>query len=609
MFDIFYIGKKGPGLFPHEQSVESIDQAQKISRTRYFWIVNYLSDYSEWDFLWEPVAWEKHFRHAWPSQWQKDNGTYLIPKTGYVETKYHTDKQIPRNKNSDGWESYDLDGFDYTWHHDITDPPYVYQFGTQWQKTGGPVYRVPDAIDTKYVSQITAKVKSTASGVITIDHMDGNIDHLKSCLPDLPVVKSSRYFDNYLDTLKRVILQLDDTHEFLWVCSSVCNYEDFDFSWHPEQWQSHMLQVFPSNDQKFGDTFFVYVPHFKKCIQDTELLEWFDCNFLDISVPRHPTPIVQYHTDTLVTAVKDTDLVAPITQFYRYPQQVAFDAPTVNLWRAKTKTVIGLSPDNSTALIPRDAKTKIESQIYDYEFINKTKRKTIDTVKQDIVYISYDETDAEKNYKILQQRFPNTKRVHGVQGMENALRKGAEVSDTPWYYAVFAKTQLAEDFVFDFVPDFFQSPKHYIFNCLNRVNGLEYGHMGIILYNCNMVIDAPPYEELGLDYTISFPVEVVPELSCYGNFDTSAYQTWRTSFRETAKLAYFENEKSTVENKHRLNVWQTRAEGEFAEWALNGARDGVEFFEESGGDLAYMKQSFDWNWLRERFIEKYGDLA
>jgi hypothetical protein len=93
MFDIFYLDKK-PNLFPHEQKINSIAEAQQLSRTRFFWLVNYLCDYREFDFLWEPVPWEAHQRHAWASQWQKDSGTYLIPKFGYADTNYRKDQKI-----------------------------------------------------------------------------------------------------------------------------------------------------------------------------------------------------------------------------------------------------------------------------------------------------------------------------------------------------------------------------------------------------------------------------------------------------------------------------------------------------------------------------------
>ena len=74
MFDIFYLGSK-PNLFPHEQAVDSIEQAQELSRTRYCWIVNYLTDYTGHDFLWEPVPWEANQTHEWPSQHQANGGT------------------------------------------------------------------------------------------------------------------------------------------------------------------------------------------------------------------------------------------------------------------------------------------------------------------------------------------------------------------------------------------------------------------------------------------------------------------------------------------------------------------------------------------------------
>ena len=153
MFDVFYIGNK-PGLFLHEKSVVDIDQACVLSRTRFFWIVNYLCDYTDWDWLWEPPPWQAQQRHAWCSQWQKDSGTYLIPKSGFLDTNYHQERMIFRKVDPDAWsrvKSISIENFDLSWHPDPTDPPYIYQFGTQWQKTGGPRYQVSGATEIKYV--------------------------------------------------------------------------------------------------------------------------------------------------------------------------------------------------------------------------------------------------------------------------------------------------------------------------------------------------------------------------------------------------------------------------------------------------------------------------
>jgi hypothetical protein len=282
--------------------------------------------------------------------------------------------------------------------------------------------------------------------------------------------------------------------------------------------------------------------------------------------------------------------------------------PTVPLWREKTKTIVPLSTGGEQVIIPKVAVPYIKTQLYDYPYVDKTQKHRYTESPMDIVFISYDEPVAEDNWKILRERFPRARRVHGVAGMELALEAAADEANTPWYFAVFAKTRLYENFNFDFVPDRMQAPKHYIFNARNTVNGLEYGHMGIILYNSAGIRSINQIGKFGLDYTLSFPHESVPILSCYGEFDQTPYHTWRTAFRESAKLAHFENQQPTVEGAYRLNVWQTRAEGPYAEWCLRGANDGVEFFNSGNKELTTLQQSFRWEWLRNYFVNRYGEL-
>ena len=216
------------------------------------------------------------------------------------------------------------------------------------------------------------------------------------------------------------------------------------------------------------------------------------------------------------------------------------------------------------------------------------------------MFISYDEVEADANYAKLLERFPRAKRVHGVKGMENALAAAAEASTTPWYYAVFGKTELYPTWDFSFVPDYFQQPKHYIFYSENRVNKLVYGEMAIILYNCRLILDNRG-KEFGLDYTTSFPHEVIPVISTYGNFDTSPYQTWRTAFREALKLRMFMDTQPTLETEHRLKTWITVGNGPFGNHSILGAKHAVMFYNDVKGDLVELQKSFEWAWLREHF--------
>ena len=104
MFDVFYFGKK-PNLFLHERQADSIEHAQQLSKTRYFWWITYLADYSDFDFLWEPVPWQADQRHAWPSQWQRDSETYLIPKEwDGNDTNYHASPVLTRLSDPTKWK-------------------------------------------------------------------------------------------------------------------------------------------------------------------------------------------------------------------------------------------------------------------------------------------------------------------------------------------------------------------------------------------------------------------------------------------------------------------------------------------------------------------------
>jgi hypothetical protein len=654
-------------LFPHEQQVDSIQHALALVQTRFFWVVSYLSDYSSFDFLWEPVPWQAHQRHAWASEHQPDCGTYLVPAQGYTDTNYHT-QQIKSRVDKDIWiipPGIDVSEFDFSWHPNRSEPPYKYQFGTQWQKTGGPVYvtpgaveykfvdapratkisvdstwEIPDSIDTssfdftwhpdwsepsyiyqfgtqhqrtggpkycvngatdiKYVDQIRVTTSSVASCVYLVDHLNQETAQVKTIIEQhIRVDKVVRYFDNYLDTLKRLVKTIPDDIVYAWVCSSNCDYKNFDFSWHPEVWQNSMLHVFPSNEQKFGDTFFINVQDFRQRIDRFELLEWYDLNFIQhCSVPRLPMPIIAHNDDSHVSAVKKYDFAGPYALYTvdSAPRHI----PAINLWRPKYKTIVPLTPGGSSVVVPRPAMSTIQKQLYDYPYIDKTHKSIADKL-MDVIFISNGEPMAEQNWQTLTQLCPRAKHSHGVTGREQAYKAAAGLSNTPWFFAVFAKTEVLPGFKFDFQPDRLQAPKHYIFHSRNPLNGLEYGAMNINLYNQQLVLDTVP----GIDFTLSAAHEVVPVCASISRFNTDPWITWRSAFREVLKLKQEVEQGAGVEIQYRLNVWCTHAQGENAEHCLQGANDALEYYHQVNGDNDKLKLSFDWAWLQEYYHNKY----
>jgi len=593
MFDVFYSGKK-PGLFAHECEADSIVHAQQLSRTRYFWWINYLTDYTEFDFLWEPVPWQSDQRHAWPSQHQKDSGTYLVPKQGYTETNYHTAPVIIRNGTDQHWivpEGVEFESFDWTWHPDATEPPYIYQFGTQHQRTGGPQYHVPGATDIKFVDQIKIRTSRVATAVYEIDHMDG----AAGLIPN--TTRCVRYFDNYRDTLIRLARSIGDEHEFVWICSSICDYTNFDFSWHPEQWQAGMLHVFASDKEKFGDTFFMHVPSFVARAEHQALLEWYDCNFVNISVPRRPMPVIKHDLDSQADAVRTLDWAGPLALFTNNGPWPG--APiTVPLWRENVKTIIPLSEGATSVVVPKTAVPYIKTQLYDYPYIDKTHRVHHLDQLLDIVFISNGEKDAHAHFRWLETATmanmnSNLNKIHKVEGVTGrvaAYHAAARASTTPWFFAVFAKLRVNLQFDWRWQPDRMQQAKHYIFHARNTINDLEYGHQGMIAYNKRLVLENPG---TGLDFTLDQPHEVVPILSGDAIYYTSNWVAWRTAFRECLKLRA---SLPDVENEYRLKQWLTVDRGA-GKWSSKGAADAMEYYEEVGGDFAALRKSYEWDWL------------
>jgi hypothetical protein len=528
MFDVFYLGPK-PNLFPHEQAVNSIEQAQELSSTRYCWIVNYLTDYTGFDFLWEPVPWESNQTHIWPSQHQDNGGTYLVPKQGGQE-RNRNHKPIPHNKH------------------------------------------VP---------------------IIGIDHGNGlsvDCDY------------STRYISDYLGTLKRVLSKVQE--KYVWVVSSVCNYTDFDFSWHPSEWQQDMLHVFSSSEQKFGDTFYIHVPSFLAKTKNLALLEWFDTiHFVEhISVPRQPVPVIVHNHDSQVTAIMSHDFQDPVVQF-TVDSVDDLRTPTVNLWRQQTRAVIPLSSGASTVLVPRDAKNFMKTQVYDYPTIDKTHKTVCKDQLLDIVFISNGEVNAEYHWeklKFFAGDRNRVKRVDRVNGRVAAYHAAARASTTPWFFAVFAKLEVDPEFDWTWQPDRLQQPKHYIFHARNPVNGLEYGHQAMIAYNKTLVLSNTGH---GLDFTLDSAHEVVPILSGTAYYNMDAWCCWRTAFRECIKL----RGATDVESQYRLRQWLTvNLAGTVGEWSIHGAKDAVEYYESVSGDFAELKKSYEWAWLSSYAFVKHG---
>ena len=420
---------------------------------------------------------------------------------------------------------------------------------------------------------------------------DANVQTLAERFTHAKIV---RYYDNHLDTIRRCIAKARTP--WIWVLVSCCDYTDFDFEYRAPPWEAYQLHCWHSGHEKFGDTFLINVVEFKKQ-WDIALLEWYkDVNWHYPGVPRLFWPVLTTTTEDITSELKQYKFDAP---YVWINEPVDFDVP---LWNKRA--FYSFDDAGSISIAPRDIQAHLVSQIYDYPYIIKQKPAYLTPKLLDIIYISNGEPEAERWYTHLAQTCKReVKRVIDVNGRSAAYKAAAELSSTPWFFAVFAKLEVNPKFDWTWQPDWLQEPKHYIFNSRNPVNGLEYGHMGVIAYNKKLVLDT---DNPGLDFTLSKTHAVVPRVSAVAHYNTTPELTWRTAFREVLKLSDDVEKTGSVESTYRMDTWLTVADGDHAEFSLLGAADAVDYYNKVNGDYTELMRSFEWSWLREYYSSKYS---
>jgi hypothetical protein len=552
--------------------METIKRCANKSSTGLFWVISSENDYSEFDFKWQPEPWQRSMTHVFGSKWSKWSDTFLVNRNEFMRH-------------------------------------------TEWAKG---IEQFPNL---NFVQNQLVTTSDDSSAMYYIEH--GNPEsperlvYLKKRYPN---IRSTRFVDNYLDTFKRIMETA--TTENVWIISSLCNYHEFDFTWHPSAWEREQIHCFSNYgfEEKRGDTFYIHVESFKAQMYELAILDWFNViNYHNsLRVYRDDAPVHRYEGDNLVQAILDYDFKTPYVYFTQQNQRLLFSSPSDDscLWTEKDRVVYDLNTSKATSMVPRDVKKYLKTQMYDYPYLFKgddlrLPRNVYMDDPLDVIYISNGEPDAEKYYEHLyevvhNQRHTNhLKRVQFVNGRIAAYQAAARLSTTPWFFAVFAKLEVESEFDFNWQPDYWQEPKHYIFNARNPVNGLEYGHMGMIAYNKRLVLEN---NNPGIDFTLSQAHESVPLLSGVAHYNQDAWTTWRTAFREVLKLRMFMDTNPTLETEHRLATWQTEGTGEYCYISKNGAQDALAYYDEVKGDPAKLQLSFDWAWLSERFNRLYNGV-
>lgn len=219
-----------------------------------------------------------------------------------------------------------------------------------------------------------------------------------------------------------------------------------------------------------------------------------------------------------------------------------------------------------------------------------------------IFFLSYDEPHAETHLQKLRVRYPNVYHIKGIKGIFEAhmlAARQAASNKSSMFYVVDADADVLPTFEFNHKISALDTV--HVWHSHNPVNGLEYGYGGVKLFPTNLLLR---YTGSPVDFTtsVSRHFRVIPEVSNITRFDTDPFSAWRSGFRECCKLAskIIHNQDNT-ETEYRLNVWCSVGNGEFGDFAVQGANEGAAYGRAHKDQPELLGLINDFIWLEHRF--------
>lgn len=223
----------------------------------------------------------------------------------------------------------------------------------------------------------------------------------------------------------------------------------------------------------------------------------------------------------------------------------------------------------------------------------------------DIVFISYNEPDADENFDSLKSRFPLAKRVHGVKGIHQAHIAAAKRSFTKMFWAVDGDAVILNSFSFDYEVSEYDLDVVHVWRSVNPINSLSYGYGGVKLLPRQLTIDMD-VTSVDMTMSISNKFKAMDATSNITAFNADAFTTWRSAFRECCKLAVINNDESIA----RLYFWcQLNTDTPYGAYAYMGALAGKMYGEKNASDTEALAKINDFIWLEALWQAEKSHLS
>ena len=425
--------------------------------------------------------------------------------------------------------------------------------------------------------------------------------------------------DPQLDIIEQLV-HIDSTVEnsMYWVVDPFTRVNpDFKFDYYPTQWDQQNVHVFADEDGEYRNIrlypkgTFTNTTLTSKEVANNSFEKLKQINTIGSLRPQWPVLHLQDVTKTeLVTVLQeyanqevpflwtvdpDVSVEQSVLDAGYLPDLLSTNK--IHVWQRQNPHTQKIHSYGGLRLWP----TQKDYSELTTNSIRLNKLKDIQYVKElgstykpyDIVFLSYKEPGATSAYERLTARFPATW-VKDVAGIFEAHKEAARSVKSKMFWVVDADADIVDTFDFGYIPDVYDQEVVHVWASKNPITGMEYGYGGVKLFNREQVLDATSW---GLDFTtgLSSRFKAMPEVSCVTRFNTDAYSTWRSAFRECVKLAL----KDDAESLERLDGWlRPVPDASFRHEAKRGAEEGRAYAQANRNNLEALAKINDYDWLK-----------
>lgn len=220
----------------------------------------------------------------------------------------------------------------------------------------------------------------------------------------------------------------------------------------------------------------------------------------------------------------------------------------------------------------------------------------------DIFFISYQESNAEKNWKRLLELHPDAKRIHGINGIDRIHLACESLSTSKNFWTVDGDNWLLKPLVYN------QQITHdlILFTAQDPIQNTTSTLGAVKLWTVDKIVAKDMrHGEFSLNATDS--KVIVNNTFSITAYNETPFDAWRAAFRHCVKLTsvIFKNRPGKHHREQFVNSWiacKDLDDGKNnAAWCYRGYQDAVAYVNECQDDMLRLNLINNYSWLQEHF--------